>query len=89
MTSVRSCAGCGARAPQAELLRLTWRGDVLRRDLDRRAPGRGAYLHRDPGCWEAFVSRRGPVRSLRVAVPRAARAALVSELRAPSRAEGN
>ena len=82
MTSVRSCVGCGQRAPQDTLMRMTWRGDALRRDVGPRAGGRGGYLHERPACWDAFVARRGPVRSLRVPVPRAAREALVRELRA-------
>jgi predicted RNA-binding protein YlxR (DUF448 family) len=78
---VRSCVGCGCRAPQAELVRFTWRDQAVHRDGLRRAPGRGAYLHPRPACWDAFVTRRGPVRSLRVSVPRVAREALVRALR--------
>jgi predicted RNA-binding protein YlxR (DUF448 family) len=79
---MRSCVGCGARGAQAELIRVTWREDVLVRDDARRGPGRGAYLHRRPSCWDAFVARRGAVRSLRAAVPRPAREALVRALQA-------
>ena len=63
--AVRSCIGCGARAPQDTLVRLVAGADGLRLDPARRAPGRGGYLHRDPACWDAFVRRRGAVRSLR------------------------
>jgi uncharacterized protein len=89
VTAVRSCAGCGERAPQGELVRMTWRDGALRRDGARRADGRGAYLHGRPACWNAFVARRGPVRSLRTAVPRAAREALVRDLGANASREGN
>lgn len=82
MIPVRSCMGCGQRAPQATLLRMTWRDGALVRDGVRRAPGRGGYLHGDPSCWSAFVARRGPVRALRAAVPRPVREACVQELRA-------
>jgi len=64
--AMRTCVGCGRRAPQAELLRLTAATDGLRLDAGRRAPGRGAYLHRAPLCWASFARRRGPVRSLRL-----------------------
>ncbi len=89
MTAVRSCVGCGARDAQPVLVRMTWRDGVLRRDAARSAPGRGAYLHRDGRCWDAFVARRGSIRSLRTSVPRGAREALVAELRAAAKAEGN
>ena len=86
---VRSCVGCGERAPQTELVRMTWRDGALRRDGARRADGRGAYLHGRPACWDRFVARRGPVRSLRATVPREAREALVRDLGASASREGN
>jgi predicted RNA-binding protein YlxR (DUF448 family) len=79
---MRSCVGCGARAQQDTLVRMTWRDGALHRDVGARAAGRGGYLHERPACWDVFVARRGPVRSLRAAVPRPARDALVRELRA-------
>ena len=82
MTPVRSCMGCGRRAPQPTLIRTTWRDGSVARDVGRRATGRGGYLHADSTCWDAFVGRRGPLRSLRTAVPRAAREALVRQLQA-------
>jgi uncharacterized protein len=81
VTPIRSCVGCGARSPQATLLRMTWRDGRLQRDAGRRAAGRGAYLHERPACWDAFIARRGPVRSLRAGVPRDARMRLTDELR--------
>ena len=89
MTPVRSCVGCGERSPQVELVRMTWRDGALRRDGARRTDGRGAYLHERPACWDTFVARRGPVRSLRTAVPRAAREALVRDLGVNASREGN
>ena len=82
MTPIRSCVGCGDRAPQATLLRMTYGDGVLRHDGTARTAGRGAYLHERPACWDAFVARRGPVRSLRSAVPRDVRIHLVEKLRA-------
>jgi predicted RNA-binding protein YlxR (DUF448 family) len=89
VTPIRSCVGCGDRAPQVTLLRVTYRDGSLRRDGAPRAAGRGAYLHERPACWDAFAARRGPVRSLRSAVPHAVRVRLVEELRAhAARREG-
>jgi uncharacterized protein len=89
VTPIRSCVGCGDRAPQATLIRVTYGEDALRRDGRRRTAGRGAYLHERPACWDAFIARRGPVRSLRSAIPRAVRVRLVEQLHAhAARREG-
>ncbi|HLK10154.1 MAG TPA: YlxR family protein [Candidatus Binatia bacterium] len=82
MTPVRTCVGCGRRAPQAALLRFVAAADGLRPDAGPRAPGRGAYLHHATDCWAAFVRRRGPVRSLRRLAGRAERERLVAALAA-------
>jgi len=79
---VRTCVGCGARAPQRALLRFATGPTGLRLDGRRRAPGRGAYLHASPECWRTFTRRRGPVRSLRSSPAPAERAALVAMLSA-------
>jgi predicted RNA-binding protein YlxR (DUF448 family) len=75
-TPVRTCVGCGARAPQENLVRFVAAAGGLTLDARRRRPGRGAWLHREPGCWNAFVQRRGAVRSLRSTPSREAREAL-------------
>jgi uncharacterized protein len=87
VTPVRTCMGCGTRTPQRELARMTWRDGALRLDGARRAHGRGGYLHRHAICWKAFVGRRGPVRSLRAAVPKTARDAVVLALGGAPRGE--
>ena len=73
---VRTCVGCGARAPQQRLVRFVAAAGGLALDARRRLPGRGAWLHREPACWSAFVQRRGAVRSLRTTPSREARQAL-------------
>ena len=78
--AMRTCVGCGERAPQAELLRFTAAPAGLRPDVIRRAPGRGAYLHPAPGCWVAFARRRGPVRSLRLTPDHRERERLLAQL---------
>jgi hypothetical protein len=80
MIPIRTCVGCGSRAPQPELMRFVSAGTGLAWDPGHRAPGRGAYLHPQPACWDAFVRRRGAVRSLRATPARAERERLVAAL---------
>lgn len=63
------CVGCRARAEKDALVRLV-RGADGAVDVDRSgsAPGRGAYVHRDPGCVEAATARDGVARALRAGV---------------------
>jgi hypothetical protein len=82
---MRTCLGCGERAAQPTLLRLAIGADGhLIVDRIRRAPGRGGYLHRRAQCWERFAARKGMVRSLRRAVDRAERQAMIARLHADS-----
>jgi hypothetical protein len=62
----RSCVGCRGRAPKAELLRVVRSRDGVRVDPLGRAPGRGAYVHRDQGCVDVAVRRGALARALRV-----------------------
>lgn len=79
---IRTCMGCGAREPQSALLRIVLDPTAgLRVDAQRRARGRGGYLHPLPECWTRFSRRKGPLRSLRASVDRAAREALLTALR--------
>ncbi len=77
---LRTCVGCGTRAPQSALMRFTATAEGLRADVGRRAAGRGAYLHGVPTCWAAFVRRRGAVRSLRLTPPMRERERLLAQL---------
>jgi predicted RNA-binding protein YlxR (DUF448 family) len=64
---VRTCAGCGRRAPRGELIRLTaGPGGGLAIDVAGRRPGRGAYLCPERRCLESALKRRRLERSLRV-----------------------
>jgi uncharacterized protein len=63
VTPVRTCAGCGRKAPQAELVRFAARDGVL--VTGRTEPGRGAYTCRRLACFERAVSRRAFNRVLR------------------------
>jgi uncharacterized protein len=60
---VRSCIGCGRKAPQAELLRFVAREGVLVAGAGE--PGRGAYTCRRLSCFERALARRAFNRTLR------------------------
>jgi predicted RNA-binding protein YlxR (DUF448 family) len=82
---VRTCIGCRQRAAASELLRVVVAScmtgtDAGSTDVDtapvrvvpdprRRAPGRGASLHRDLGCVALAERRRSFARALRVSGP--------------------
>ena len=80
MTPVRTCVGCGERAPKPALQRFTAERDGLRLDPAQRALGRGGYLHLRAECLRRFARATGPVRSLRRTPTVAARRQLVAEL---------
>jgi predicted RNA-binding protein YlxR (DUF448 family) len=60
---VRSCIGCGRKAPQNELLRFVARDGALM--AGGREPGRGAYTCRRLSCFERAVARRAFNRTLK------------------------
>jgi uncharacterized protein len=63
---IRSCVGCGRKAPQGELLRFgTAAGQLV---PGTGIPGRGAYTCRRLACFERAVSRRAFNRTLRQTV---------------------
>ncbi len=60
---IRTCAGCGRKAPQAELIRFVSKGGVLM--PGRREPGRGVYTCRRLTCFERAAGKRAFARVLR------------------------
>jgi uncharacterized protein len=63
----RTCVGCRERSPKRTLLRIaaTPAGEIVV-DPTGRAPGRGAYVHRDATCVAAAFGRGGALwRALR------------------------
>jgi predicted RNA-binding protein YlxR (DUF448 family) len=60
---IRSCIGCGRKAPQGELLRFVAKDGRLVPGAGE--PGRGAYTCRRLSCFERAVSRRAFNRTLR------------------------
>ena len=61
----RSCVGCRRRAPKAELLRVAHTPSGVRADPTGTAPGRGAFVHRDPACVDAALRNGAIARALR------------------------
>ena len=59
----RTCAGCGRKAPQAELVRFGSADGRLQEG--RTIPGRGVYTCRRLQCFERAVASRGFNRVLR------------------------
>jgi predicted RNA-binding protein YlxR (DUF448 family) len=62
----RTCAGCGRKVPQAELVRFAARDGALVRG--ERQPGRGVYTCRRLACFERATTKRGFSRVLRQTV---------------------
>ena len=65
MESVRTCLGCRQRAPRTSLMRLVARDGRVVVDTAARLPGRGAWVHPDPGCVETAIRRNALGRALR------------------------
>ncbi len=60
---VRTCAGCGRRAPQTELVRFAAVDGRL--VAGRGLPGRGVYTCRNDACFEQALARGSLSRVLR------------------------
>jgi predicted RNA-binding protein YlxR (DUF448 family) len=60
---IRSCIGCGRKAPQNEFLRFVARDGLL--VAGDREPGRGAYTCPRLSCFERAAARRAFNRTLR------------------------
>jgi len=67
---IRTCVGCRQAEGRPGLIRLVRGPDgAALPDPTGRAPGRGAYLHRDAGCIDTARRRRSLERALRATVP--------------------
>ena len=76
----RSCVGCRERAPKAELLRVARTPSGVRADPTATAPGRGAYVHRDPDCVAAALRKGAIARALRTGLAERELATLRSDI---------
>jgi predicted RNA-binding protein YlxR (DUF448 family) len=63
----RTCVGCRGKGSKRELLRVARATDgSVTVDPSGKAPGRGAYVHRDRACVDAALARGALWRALRV-----------------------
>lgn len=75
----RTCVACRTSRQKRELLRIV-RSPDGRMEIDEsgRAPGRGAYLCADGGCWQTALERNALGRALEAPVPAELRARLAA-----------
>ena len=78
---IRQCIGCRTQKPKNELIRVVRspQGDVGL-DFRGKAPGRGAYLCRDPQCLKKSVKSRALERALSTEIPQEVYERLLSEM---------
>ena len=79
MNPVRTCIGCRQTDSQASLVRIAVRDGSIVVDDSATIPGRGAWLHSQPSCWETAIQRKAVGRALRA--PGADFSALENHLR--------
>ncbi|MCL1840197.1 MAG: YlxR family protein [Propionibacteriaceae bacterium] len=65
---VRTCVGCRRRDERARLRRFVAVDGRLTPDPSASAPGRGAWVHDDPACWDKAIARKAFPRALRCRV---------------------
>ena len=66
---IRTCVACRQEAGKRSLERVVRdAGGAAAVDATGRAPGRGAYVHRDPQCLENARKRRALDRALKATV---------------------
>jgi predicted RNA-binding protein YlxR (DUF448 family) len=63
---IRTCAGCGRKAPQGELVRFVARDGALA--PSPKGPGRGVYTCRRLACFERAAALRAFNRTLKTTV---------------------
>jgi len=63
---IRTCAGCGRKAPREELIRFVAQDGRL--TPGAHDPGRGVYTCRRLPCFERAVANRGFARTLKTPV---------------------
>jgi len=53
----RTCIACRSTSGKREFVRVVRTPDGVEVDLTGKKPGRGAYLHPTPECWEAALKK--------------------------------
>ena len=79
---LRRCVGCGEMKPKGELIRVVRTPeDEIVLDTGGRANGRGAYLCRNPECFDRAEKRKAFNRAFRANIDRKDVEALMTEIR--------
>lgn len=62
----RTCVACRGKAAKRDLLRVVRASDgAVKIDPTGKAPGRGAYVHREAACAKVAIERSALARALR------------------------
>ena len=78
---IRQCTGCREQKPKRELIRVVRSPEgTVSLDFRGKAPGRGAYLCRNPLCLKKAVKSRALERALSVPVPQEVLDRLLGEM---------
>ncbi len=78
---IRQCIGCRTQKPKNELIRVVRSPEgSVSLDFRGKAPGRGAYLCRDPQCLKKAAKSRALERALSAAIPPEVYERLLSEM---------
>ena len=65
MEQVRTCVGCREQQTRKKLIRLVLVNSKLELDLDKKLPGRGAWLHAKTECFQLALQRKAFGRALK------------------------
>lgn len=78
---LRQCLGCREMKPKAELVRVVRSPEgTVSLDLRGKAPGRGAYVCRDPACLKKAQRSKALSRSLETEIPSQVYEALAQQM---------
>ena len=78
---MRRCVGCMESKPKSELIRVAFYEGKISLDETGRAKGRGAYLCRNPECFDKAEKRKAFNRAFQTNIDRKAVEALMTENR--------
>ena len=77
---LRTCAGCGRRAPKPELIRLVRvESGSVEIDVQGKQPGRGGYLCQSLVCWQKGIGKGRIDQALGTSIPAEIRTYLINQ----------
>jgi len=85
---MRQCVGCREMKPKKELVRIVKSPEgVISVDFRGRAPGRGAYVCRNPECLKKAIRSKALERGFEAAIPQEVYNGLIEKMEAGDGAE--